>query len=200
MPLLWSRFSPLRARRRTRHSASKNFGPPVGVPFGRSIGPPTDNVEDFLGTWKISWTGSVGTNCPCQGTLTVDGAGNDELMGYWETRSGIYVLLGKVGYDQNTWTGRSRNPTIRPTFDQRAVSADDARQRKDHGVIPAGGNGNRLSRDRHPLARRPLTSNTRPCQRARKMSDKAGTNHLECLHCCATARHTDACMLARSRA
>ena len=93
----------------------QNFGPPVGVPFGRSPGPPTDNVEDFLGAWKISWTGSVGTNCPCQGTLTIDAAGNDELMGYWETRSGIYVLRGKVGYDQNTWTAVSRNPTIRPT-------------------------------------------------------------------------------------
>jgi hypothetical protein len=86
-----------------------NFGPPVGVPFGRSVGPPTDNVEDFLGTWKISWTGSVGTSCPCQGTLTIDAAG-DELMGYWETKSGTYVLRGKVGYDQNTWTGRFDKP------------------------------------------------------------------------------------------
>ena len=36
----------------TAHTAlgQQNFGPPVGVPFGRSIGPPTDNVEDFLGT------------------------------------------------------------------------------------------------------------------------------------------------------
>ena len=60
----------------------QNFGPPVGVPFGRSIGPPTDNIEDFLGAWKISWTGNVGTNCLCQGTLTIDAAGNDELMSY----------------------------------------------------------------------------------------------------------------------
>ncbi len=83
-----------------------NLGPPVGVPFGRSPGPPTDDVEDFIGAWKISWTGSVGTNCPCQGTLTIDAASNAELKGYWETGSGTYVLSGKVGYDNNTWTGR----------------------------------------------------------------------------------------------
>ena len=51
-----------------------HVAPPMGVPFGRSIGPPSDNVEDFVGTWKISWTGSVGTSCPCQGTLTIDEA------------------------------------------------------------------------------------------------------------------------------
>jgi len=83
-----------------------HVGPPMGVPSGRSFGPPTDNVEDFLGTWMISWTGSVGTNCPCRGTITIDAAGNGGLKGYWETRSGTYVLSGKVGYDQNTWTGR----------------------------------------------------------------------------------------------
>ena len=99
-----------------QHSASPNFGPPIGVPFGRSIGPPTDNVEDFLGAGKISWTGSVGTNCPCQGTLTIEAAGKDELMGYWETRSGTYVLRGKVGYDQNTWTGRFEKPNDHTDF------------------------------------------------------------------------------------
>ncbi len=96
--------------------AQHNFGPPVGVPFGRSVGPPTDNAEDFLGTWKISWTGSVGTNCPCQGTLTIDAAGNGELIGSWETRSGTYVLRGKVGYDQNTWTGRFEKPSDEADF------------------------------------------------------------------------------------
>jgi hypothetical protein len=32
----------------------EHVAPPMGVPFGRSIGPPSDNVDDFLGTWKIS--------------------------------------------------------------------------------------------------------------------------------------------------
>lgn len=85
-------------------------GPPVGVPFGRSIGPPTDNVEDFVGSWKISWTGNVGTNCPCQGILQIDAAAGGELIGYWETRAGTYVLRGRVGYDQNSWTGRFERP------------------------------------------------------------------------------------------
>ena len=66
------------------------------MPHGRSIGVPTKNVEDFLGAWKISWTGSVGTDCPCQGTLTIDAAGKDQLIGYWETRSGTYVLRGNI--------------------------------------------------------------------------------------------------------
>ena len=93
-----------------------NLAPPMGVPFGRSVGPPTDNVEDFLGTWKISWTGSVGMTCPCQGTLVIEGAGHDELVGYWETRSGTYVLRGKVGYDQNTWSGRFDKPNDQADF------------------------------------------------------------------------------------
>ncbi|MDI1286471.1 MAG: hypothetical protein PSV46_18945 [Reyranella sp.] len=95
---------------------SPHLGPPMGVPFGRSIGPPTDNVDDFLGTWKISWAGSVGRNCPCQGTLIIDAAGNGELMGYWETLSGTYVLRGKVGYDQNSWSGQFEKPNDQADF------------------------------------------------------------------------------------
>ena len=91
-------------------------GRPADVPYGRSIGPPTDNVEDFLGTWKISWTGSVGTNCPCQGTLTIDAADNGQLIGYWETRVGTYVLRGKVSHDQNSWTGRFEKPNDQADF------------------------------------------------------------------------------------
>ena len=37
-------------------------------------------------------------------------------MGYWETRSGTYVLRGKVGYDQNTWTGRFEKPNDQTDF------------------------------------------------------------------------------------
>lgn len=97
-------------------TAFDRLGPPMGGPSGRSVGPPSDHVDDFLGTWKISWTGSVGTDCPCQGILTIDAAGNGQLMGYWETRSGTYVLRGKVGYDQNTWTGRFEKPNDQADF------------------------------------------------------------------------------------
>jgi hypothetical protein len=93
-----------------------NSGAPAAAPLSRSIGAPTDNVEDFLGAWKISWTGNVGTNCPCQGTLTIEATGKDELIGYWETRSGTYVLRGKVGYDQNAWTGRFGKPNDHSDF------------------------------------------------------------------------------------
>ena len=93
-----------------------NSGAPAAVPLSRSIGPPTDNVEDFLGAWKISWTGSVGTNCPCQGTLTIEAAGQGQLIGYWETRTGTYVLRGKVGYDQNAWTGGFGKPNDHSDF------------------------------------------------------------------------------------
>jgi hypothetical protein len=91
-------------------------GRPADVPHGRSIGAPTDTVADFLGAWEISWTGSVGTNCPCQGTLTIDAAGKDQLIGYWETRSGTYVLRGKVSYDQNSWSGRFEKPNDHADF------------------------------------------------------------------------------------
>jgi hypothetical protein len=90
--------------------AQGNFGPPVGVPFGRSFGPPSGTVDDFLGTWKLTWSGNVGTNCPCHGVLTIEEDGNGALIGYWETRSGTYQLRGRVGYDQNTWTGRFEKP------------------------------------------------------------------------------------------
>jgi hypothetical protein len=93
-----------------------HVAPPMGVPFGRSIGPPTGIVKEFVGTWNISWTGSVGRNCPCQGTLTIDAADNGGLIGYWETRSGTYVLRGKVGYDQNTWSGQFGKPNDQADF------------------------------------------------------------------------------------
>lgn len=109
-------FALAAATGQTAFGQPAHVAPPMGVPFGRSIGPPSDNVEDFLGSWKISWTGSVGTNCPCQGTLTIDAAGNNELMGYWETRSGTYVLRGKVGYDQNSWSGRFEKPNDQTDF------------------------------------------------------------------------------------
>ena len=92
-----------------------NFGPPVGVPFGRSIVPPTENVEDFLGTWKISWTGSVGSNCPLSGHTHHRRCCNDELMDYWETRSGTYVLRGRSATTRTPGPAVSRNPTTRPT-------------------------------------------------------------------------------------
>ena len=97
-------------------TAFDRLAPPMGGPYGRSIGPPTDNVDDFIGTWKISWSGSVGRNCPCEGTLTIDAAANNELIGYWETRSGTYELRGKVGYDQNAWTGRFGKPNDHSDF------------------------------------------------------------------------------------
>jgi len=91
-------------------------GRPADTPYGRSIGAPTDTVADFLGEWKISWTGSVGTNCPCQGTLTIDAAGNGQLVGYWKTRAGTYVLRVKVSYDQKSWSGRFEKPNDHADF------------------------------------------------------------------------------------
>ena len=113
-------------------TAFDRLGPPMGAPYGRSIGPPTDNVDDFIGTWKISWSGSVGRNCPCEGTLTIDAAANNELIGYWETRSGTYVLRGKVGYDQNTWAGRFEKPNDETDF---PIKGQFTRIARDSGKI-----------------------------------------------------------------
>ena len=43
-------------------------------------------------------------------------AGNGQLIGYWETRSGTYVLRGKVGYDQNSWSGAFAKPNDHSDF------------------------------------------------------------------------------------
>ena len=67
-------------------------------------------MEDFVGR-------QCRPQLPRQGTLTIDAAANGELMGWtWETRSGTYVLRGKVGYDQNTWTGRFEKPNDQTDF------------------------------------------------------------------------------------
>ncbi len=82
--------------------------PPAGGPDWSSIGPPTGNAQDFLGTWKLTWDGPVDANCPCHGMLTIevkntaDGSG---LAGYWEMKRSTAVLQGAVGVDQNVWVG-----------------------------------------------------------------------------------------------
>ncbi len=53
---------------------------------------------------------------PCQGTLTIDATGNGGLMGCWETLFGTYVLRGKVGYDQNSWSGQVEKPNDQTNF------------------------------------------------------------------------------------
>ena len=81
--------------------------PPAGR-TGQSIGPPTGNAQDFLGTWKLTWDGPIDANCPCHGMLTIevkntaDGSG---LAGYWEMKRSTAVLQGAVGVDQNVWVG-----------------------------------------------------------------------------------------------
>jgi hypothetical protein len=43
-------------------------------------------------------------------------SGQRRTHGLLETRSGTYVLRGKVGYDQNTWTGRFEKPNDQTDF------------------------------------------------------------------------------------
>ena len=93
--------------------------PPAGGPNWQSIGPPQGNIQDFLGDWKMTWDGPMGTSCPCHGTLsiemktTADGTG---LAGYWETKIGTFVMKGAVGVDQNVWVGSFAKPNDNSDF------------------------------------------------------------------------------------
>lgn len=85
-------------------------GPPAGGPTGQFLGPPTGNAGDFLGVWTMSWSGPMGTSCPCRGTLTIVANGNGVLEGTWKTDGASARLTGSVGYNQDVWTGRFAQP------------------------------------------------------------------------------------------
>lgn len=81
-------------------------GPPAGGPTGQFLGPPTGNAGDFLGVWTLTWSGPMGTNCPCRGTLTISVSNSGDLQGIWKTNGTGATLSGSVGYNQDVWTGR----------------------------------------------------------------------------------------------
>lgn len=85
-------------------------GPPAGGPTGQFLGPPTGNAGDFLGTWNLTWSGPMGTNCPCRGTLTISVSNSGDLQGLWKTNGTGATLSGSVGYNQDVWTGRFAQP------------------------------------------------------------------------------------------
>lgn len=86
---------------------------PSGGPTGNFIGPPTGNVQNFLGTWAFTWDGPMDANCPCHGTITIkfdENADGGSYDGYWAMKGPDAVLHGSVGYNQNVWTGKFAQP------------------------------------------------------------------------------------------
>ena len=145
-PLLLSRPSPSRARRCRRHSASRTSGRrSVCRSAGRSVHRPTTSRTSsargrFRGPAMSAPTAPARAPSPSTQRATT----NSAVAGRPDPAP--TCCAANSGYDQNTWTGRFLRETQRSDRlpHQRAVSADDARQRKDHRVIPADGNGNRV--------------------------------------------------------
>ena len=88
--------------------------PPAGGQLDRFLAPPAGLVEDFVGTWNLSWNDPGDPACPCRGTLAIqvdqsaDNAGG--LKGYWSLKGGDAVLTGAVAFDNNLWAGRFAQP------------------------------------------------------------------------------------------
>jgi hypothetical protein len=101
--------------------------PHVGGPSGNFLGPPQGNASDFLGDWHFTWDGHVDSRCPCHGRLTISVADTGDLVGYWDSKEGLVVLHGSVGYDQNVWTGRFDQPDSDADFPLRGHFRLEAR-------------------------------------------------------------------------
>ncbi|MFI4999154.1 MAG: hypothetical protein ACHQK9_04680 [Reyranellales bacterium] len=106
-------------------------GPPMGGSYSwGSLGPPTGTVQDFIGSWDLTWDGPTGSHCPCRGTLTVemketaDGSG---LAGTWTAKGPAAVLSGGVSYDQNVWAGRFAQPDDASDYPMRGYFRLEAR-------------------------------------------------------------------------
>lgn len=94
-------------------AAAQISRPPSGGPTGQFLGPPTGTVEDFIGSWDLTWEGPTGSGCPCSGMLkiemkrTADGEG---LVGIWSMKGPDATLRGPVSYNQTVWAGDFAQP------------------------------------------------------------------------------------------
>ena len=94
--------------------------PHVGGPSGNFLGPPQGNAV-------ATWDGHADSRCPCRGRLTISVAPTGDLVGYWDSKEGLVVLRGSVGYDQNVWTGRFDQPDSDADFPLRGHFRLEAR-------------------------------------------------------------------------
>ncbi|MDI1282795.1 MAG: hypothetical protein PSV46_00225 [Reyranella sp.] len=87
--------------------------PPSGGPTGQFLGPPTGTVEDFIGSWDLTWEGPTGSGCPCSGVLTIElkrTASGEGLVGIWSMKGAAATLRGPVSYHQTVWAGDFAQP------------------------------------------------------------------------------------------
>jgi hypothetical protein len=101
--------------------------PHVGGPSGNFLGPPQGSAGDFLGDWHLTWDGHADSRCPCHGRLTISVAPSGDLVGYWDSKEGLVVLHGSVGFDQNVWTGTFEQPDSDADFPLRGHFRLEAR-------------------------------------------------------------------------
>ncbi|OFW97936.1 MAG: hypothetical protein A3D94_04675 [Alphaproteobacteria bacterium RIFCSPHIGHO2_12_FULL_66_14] len=84
--------------------------PPMGGPGDVPVNPPTTRgMQDFVGTWRLTWQDPVNPDCPCHGSLWIDideNADGTSLDGHWKMKGGDAVLHGVMSYQAKVWSGR----------------------------------------------------------------------------------------------
>ncbi|MBX9945813.1 MAG: hypothetical protein K2Y40_17150 [Reyranella sp.] len=88
--------------------------PPVGGPGDVPINPPTSrSMQDFVGTWRLTWQDPGNPDCPCRGSLWIDideNADGISLDGRWRMKGADAVLHGTMSYQAKVWSGRFAQP------------------------------------------------------------------------------------------
>jgi hypothetical protein len=88
--------------------------PPMGGPGDVPVNPPTTrSLQDFVGSWRLTWQDPGNPDCPCHGSLWIDvddNADGPSLDGHWKLKGGDAVLHGPLSYQATVWSGRFAQP------------------------------------------------------------------------------------------
>ncbi|MDP2376300.1 hypothetical protein [Reyranella sp.] len=83
--------------------------PPMGGPGDVILNPPTTRgMQDFVGSWRLTWQDPGNPDCPCRGSLFIDvddNADGTSLAGRWKMKGGDAVLHGSLSYQAKVWSG-----------------------------------------------------------------------------------------------
>jgi len=83
--------------------------PPMGGPGDVPVNPPTTrSMQDFVGSWRLTWQDPSDPDCPCRGSLFIDvddNADGTSLAGRWKMKGGDAVLHGSLSYQAKVWSG-----------------------------------------------------------------------------------------------
>ena len=99
---------------RTTPAGAQAPPPPMGGPGDVPVNPPTGRgMNDFVGTWRLTWQDPSNPDCPCRGLLFIDideNADGTSLAGRWKMKDGEARLNGTMSYQAKVWSGRFTQP------------------------------------------------------------------------------------------